>query len=529
MEEFRTVALSDCYPSPLQNRKRFDEAALKDLTDSVAAKGVLTPLLVRQNPTGEQRYEILAGERRFKAATAAALTEVPVRVCNLTDGEAHELVVIENVQREDLHPLEEADGYQALLDRPGYDVASLAAKVGKSESYVYQRLNLLDLIKPAKDAFLADAITAGHAKLIARLPADVQQEALKHCFEERWVGDKRVRTLVSTRSLSAYIESEIQLDLHAASFPKDDDALLPKAGACTACPKRSGYAPALFQDLAKKDVCLDRDCFKAKQGAQLKRVQDETAAGGEKAVSITTEWYTNTKGVLSSNAYADASGKKKCASSTKGIVVEGPKLGRVMDICTDKQCKVHRPHAARASSESESYRAQQRKREAKERQAAEARRRIFAAVRDAAPKKLGRDELQRVALAFVDEMQNEARKVFAQAVGVAVGKSYDCDKALHKWIRELDDPSLAQCLALLPLAADLQGQHWNSGASKGFLRAAAKSCGVNAAAIDRAVATEAKERASKKAKRAKKSAAKGTKATPAKAKGAKKAKKAARA
>ncbi len=201
MNEFQIVPIGKIVESSTNPRRRFSEQGMLDLTESVRKHGVLVPLLVRPvnghldsqsrtslaiRGTECPSYEIIAGARRFRAAKAAELGEIPVRVKEISDTEALELQILENLQREDVHPLEEALGYQALMERAGYEVAAIAAKVAKSESYVYQRLKLAELIEPAKDAFLEDRITAGHAILIARLQAADQEKALEACFQDRW-------------------------------------------------------------------------------------------------------------------------------------------------------------------------------------------------------------------------------------------------------------------------------------------------------------------------------------------------------
>lgn len=178
MTTLQQIALDKLHESPLNPRRAFDEKALKELAANLAQVGVLTPLLVRPNAKG---YEIAAGHRRFRAAKIAKLAGVPCVVRELDDQTFLEIMTIENLQREDIHPLDEALGYQALIDKTGMEVAAIAAKVGKSESYVYQRLKLAGLIKPAQKAFIEEKITAGHAILIARLQPKEQEEALKYC------------------------------------------------------------------------------------------------------------------------------------------------------------------------------------------------------------------------------------------------------------------------------------------------------------------------------------------------------------
>jgi len=159
-------------------RKRYDEAALADLAESIRTLGVITPVLVR--PIDGGRYEIAAGHRRCRAARLAGLTTLPVVWRDMSDEELLEVLVIENDQREDVHPLEEAGGYHALLAQgPQYDVARIAGRIGRSVKYVYDRLKLLQLTPAAQKLFLEDRFTAAHAILLARLTPEKQAEALE--------------------------------------------------------------------------------------------------------------------------------------------------------------------------------------------------------------------------------------------------------------------------------------------------------------------------------------------------------------
>jgi ParB family chromosome partitioning protein len=151
-----------------QPRRHFGQEAIDDLTQSVREKGILQPLLVR--PLGEDRYEIIAGERRWRAAQAAALHEVPVIIRDLDDREALELALIENLQRQDLSPLEEAEGFRRLMDEFSHTQEELARVLGKSRSHVANMMRLLALPEPVRHLLEQGELTAGHAR--ALLTAD---------------------------------------------------------------------------------------------------------------------------------------------------------------------------------------------------------------------------------------------------------------------------------------------------------------------------------------------------------------------
>lgn len=167
-------------PGTYQPRRHFDDAAIEQLAESIRAHGVLQPLLVR--PIGEDEYEIIAGERRWRASQAAKLHEVPVIIQELTDEEALEIALIENLQRQDLTPLEEADGYKQLIDKFGHTQEKLAQQLGKSRSHIANMMRLLALPAEVKTMLDEGVITSGHAR--ALLSADDPLAVARRVVEE---------------------------------------------------------------------------------------------------------------------------------------------------------------------------------------------------------------------------------------------------------------------------------------------------------------------------------------------------------
>jgi ParB family chromosome partitioning protein len=147
--QYQTLALASIHESASNPRRSFDESKLAELAESLRTQGLIQPITVRPNNDG---YEIIAGARRFRAAQLAAFEEIPVRIVQLSDEQALEWMLVENSQRVDVHPYEEAQGFQRLLDLPGYDATTLAEKTGKSESLIYSRLALLHLIPDVAEA-----------------------------------------------------------------------------------------------------------------------------------------------------------------------------------------------------------------------------------------------------------------------------------------------------------------------------------------------------------------------------------------
>lgn len=159
-----TLAINDIIPNKEQPRKTFDEVALQELADSIKQHGVLQPLLVRPLTTGG--YQLVAGERRWRASRLAELKEVPVIIKELTDTEAMEIAIIENLQREDLNPIEEAEGLQALIDKCGYTQEEVATSVGKSRPAITNALRLLRLPEEVRQMTKDGEISAGHARAL---------------------------------------------------------------------------------------------------------------------------------------------------------------------------------------------------------------------------------------------------------------------------------------------------------------------------------------------------------------------------
>lgn len=161
------LKISEIEPNRSQPRKDFDENSLSDLAQSISQHGLLQPLLVRPLPIGG--YQIVAGERRYRACRMAGLTEVPVTIRELSDTETMELALIENLQREDLSPIEEALGYKALIDEHGFSQEEVATSVGKSRPAIANSLRILKLPDSVLEYVKQDKISAGHARALLML------------------------------------------------------------------------------------------------------------------------------------------------------------------------------------------------------------------------------------------------------------------------------------------------------------------------------------------------------------------------
>ena len=239
-------------------------------------------------------------------------------------------------------------GFQRLLDLPGYDVTALVEKSGKSASHIYARLSLLQLIPTVAEAFVQERITASHANLIARLPQEHQADAFENCWRKDWQDNEA--HLLPAKHLSAWIQANLYLNLAEAPFDREDTSLKPEAGACVACPRRSGFNTSLFADV-QGDQCLDAPCFQAKVAAHIDR---ELAARPE-LITIETAWRAPKEqrpGALQRHQYRELDvpdnpdAEPPCSHTKPAIIVFGKHAGHSLTVCIDPDCPVHNPREA---------------------------------------------------------------------------------------------------------------------------------------------------------------------------------------
>lgn len=176
-------------PSNYNARKTFDADALKELAQSISVHGLIQPITVRRKGEKGEHYEIICGERRFRACRMLKLTEIPAIVREATDEQAYDLSISENLQREDVPPMEAAEAYKRLIDTKRYDVASLALQFGKSEKHVYQTLKLCELIKGIAKLVKAGKLTASAGIVISKYDKKIQAEILKDRLGEDGQGE----------------------------------------------------------------------------------------------------------------------------------------------------------------------------------------------------------------------------------------------------------------------------------------------------------------------------------------------------
>jgi ParB family transcriptional regulator, chromosome partitioning protein len=509
--EYRNVSLAVLSESKTNPRRIFEDAALKELAESIRTQGVLSPLLVR--PLTESGFEIIAGARRYRAAQLADADSVPIRIVNLNDAQALEAQLVENLIRADVHPMEEAQGFKALLDleEPTYSIEQIAAKTGKQPAFVAARLKLIDLVPAAVEAFYRDEIGVGHALLLAKLPADHQEQALSACFREDWSASsdrKAKRILLPVRSLQFWIEQNVLLLLKDAPFDKRDAHLVAIAGSCVDCPKRTGHNKLLFSDLGKQDACTDPSCYQAKVGAHVAKL----IAAKPHLVQISTAYGKQQEGskVLPRNQYtairsekpktkeeAKRSEFKACKFTTEAVIAEGSDVGTVHKVCANLACPVHHPKQETTRDDGK-WKAEQEKQRKEQAIANTTGIRVLKAIGDAVPVRLMKRDLLFVLIQTFPLLNEWQLQTLARQHGIRKDRETDMlEKLFTAFLRRADEGTLSRLLVEVTV---ILASARSNGTSA--LREAAAAYKVDTDAIALKVKQEfaAKEKAKKEAK-----------------------------
>ena len=522
----QAIPLAFIAVSPTNPRKHFDQAALDELTASVKRHGVISPVLVRSGSSKKDPrilWELVAGERRFRAAKAAGLAEIPAIVRSLTDVEALELQVIENLQREDLHPLEEAEGYEQLMKLYSYAVEDLAAKVGKSKAYVYARLKLTALTPAGRKAFYAGELNPSTALLVARIPVPaLQDKAMKEITARDFHGEVRY----GVRGAAEHLRSHYMLRLADAPFPPNDEKLVSKAGPCAACPKRTGNQPELFGDVKGADVCTDPECFEAKKNAHLQRVRAAAEAKGQKVIVgkeakkiIPYDGVDSRSGYLELDAKNWDDPKHRTYRQLLGKDCPLPTLierrdGQLVEVVAAKEIsgtlkdKVPKLPSSRGNDD-------QRRREAKARLETAIRSATFEAIIAGHPGTMTPVDAALIAEALFDRTDHECTKRILkrwepEAAAKAGNSLWDVKKAFLKRIPTLAPPELVRLMVELALSGEIHVGAYSSMGRPEALNETAARLGIDHAAIRSELTRAAKEKG-----KAKKTAAPKPKTKPA--------------
>jgi ParB/RepB/Spo0J family partition protein len=332
---FAHVPLAHIVASLTNPRRHFDQAKLVELAESIRAAGVHTPVLLRPLPGARvpetatlvprPQFELVSGERRFRASGLAGMTDIPATIRALTDAEVLDIQLVENLQREDLSPLEEAEGYDRLMHahEPALTAEQIGQRIGKSRSYVYGRLKLMNLGPEGRQALQDGWLEPSTALLVARMPSHkMQADALGNLKD--WQG-----RVLSHRDASGMIERQYMLKLGEAKFKITDATLVPSAGSCRECPKRTGADPDLFADVKGADVCTDPACFKGKEHAHQERALKTARESGAQIIEgreakelIQHSWTYRVEGYLRLDDKDDAPGRDKTLRQLIGKQME---------------------------------------------------------------------------------------------------------------------------------------------------------------------------------------------------------------
>jgi ParB/RepB/Spo0J family partition protein len=317
-------------------RGRITKVSLSDLANSINEVGVIQPVTVRPILHSEEgfTYELVIGERRVRACKIAGMENIPAMIRDLSDDMALIVQITENIQRQDVHPLHECEGYKLILEKDNTQTAAtLATTFGKSESYVLKRLKLDDLIPGAKKDFLANKMNIGHAMILSRLSAEDQHELIESLSKYRG-------GYTTVPEMERYVDSHFRCTLSNAPFDLNDAELYEKAGACMSCPKRSGTTPLLFSEVKEKDQCYDKDCFRHKVKTVVLKKTIEII-NTEPGVALIRDYSSpsdevnelvkshNIK-VLKEND--DFSPKKNDGEKSKGLWLSGERIGHITTI-----------------------------------------------------------------------------------------------------------------------------------------------------------------------------------------------------
>ena len=341
-EHLKEVDLVDISTGKTNPRSVFNEQSIQELSESIKENGLLQPLLVRPTDKG---YELVCGERRLRACKLIPLKSVPVQIKDLNDQEVLEAQIIENLEREDVHPLREADTFKLMIDKGQYAIEDIAVKMAKSETFVLQRLSLNNLNAEWKKLFLKGDINLAKALIIARLDKKYQKEVAQNASD--WSGG-----IKSAKQLQSFIDSNITALLSKAVFNPLDEKLIKKAGACADCPKRSGANGSLFPDVKEEDRCFDKVCFDVKTEKHIHNEMDRIVNNAEDVYLIRSKHEDTDDGSLEKlkslgvkvlvhyNDFETIQGKDKGNNKIRGFWINGYERGRYASIKLTKQQEV---------------------------------------------------------------------------------------------------------------------------------------------------------------------------------------------
>lgn len=520
-ERIQLIPLSAIVPSQSNPRKTYDQAALEGLAESIRAQGVVQAIVVRPGWSKidgpDQEFEIVAGHRRWMASKLAGKATVPAVVRQLSDREVIEIQVTENEQREDVKPLEQARGYQALIDQYAKEepkanrtalIERVAKRVGMSVRHIYSRLKLTELAPEVVKALDEGKIEASHADEIARLPLPIQKRALAAAVTTKWIfadgASEQIEAPASIREFKAALADKFQVDLKHAPWDLKDEKLLSRAGSCESCPKRSGNDPSSTDK--NQNRCGDTKCFGEKKeafiaAAEMKaydlaiKLHPKDAIVNPTPVKIANTYHSHQK-LPTTHDWKEAK-IGACQFLKAGVIAEGDELGKIIPVCLAKEsCVKHwgkvETHALRSHRESAADLEKQTRQKEIEKAGDRA---IFAAIMAKVNFTVGKSELELLYDALrelVFDQSPEAMAAICEAMKWPVPTPDELDDGIFadvvaQKIPKMSSGDLGRFLVSSALAMSVFG--WLSVRPE---KALASSFGVNAEAVRKAAEVAAK-------------------------------------
>jgi ParB/RepB/Spo0J family partition protein len=517
--ELRDVGLEELVASKTNPRKVFSQAKLEELAASIRIQGIVQPLIVRaismvatgekkgdgekskgknqeSGASGDQvRYEVVAGERRLRAARMAGLKAAPCLIRTMSDDDVVEVQQIENLQREDLTVLEEAEGFKRLIESKRFTAESLAERLGVSRGHVFNRLRLARSSEAVQKAVTEGGMPASLANLVCQLPpGKLQTDFLKEI--KGWDGEWE-----SFREAKEVLEREFVRALKKEDFDLEDGKLVSGVPSCSSCPKRTGNMPGVEGKSA--NVCTDVECHRAKLAAWGTRKLEEVKLAGGKVlegkeaaalmqhgrirgntayVNLDEEEYIGN----SYRSYRKALGKRAEASK---VVMVSPENGKLMELIPRKELPALLKEAGVKKESSgcmDSYGREQRARAKKNKELRPIAKAVLTKCMEAVPKMKGQRELM--------------EWLVAESLSWWTARDFNAEwKSEAQFRKYLSAANERQLLGLLVQAAVEDGMDsWRSKFSDGLV-SLAKVCGVDAQKIQKemAKAVEAKAGAAK--------------------------------
>lgn len=512
----RLIPLSQLEPPPQNPRKKIDRAKLKELTESIKERGVLQPILVREKHPANGKlalYQIVAGERRYRAAEAAGLQEIPAQIKDLDETAALSAQLIENIQREDVHPLDEAAGFLRLQTEMNLSLKEIAQRLGKDARYVARRFALTNLIAEAQQDFRQERIALGHALEICRLAPQIQRYALNACYETRFVMTAeeereevvdKMRPAHPVHYLVEWLARNVHFNLTNAPFALDDPRLREDALTCLHCPNRSGFNKTLFADIQERDICLHPLCYQGKCHTFLKLRKSEIEVKRDKPVVFISTSYgerATSNDALSRDEYQVIARKAdRCPFAEPAVLSDGRDIGKEQWICREATCKDHRGRIPESRSQpasngsSATTQHQQRRQELFDLKVDEAvRQQVLREAIKTFTWPLSRAHWNDITKEFFRRIPTEHQRTMQAVLGWGQDEvttfQYD-EAALQARIAALSEDELAQFLMLCSFAhygANRERQHV---VDQSAVIALSQTCKVNHALIDATVRME---------------------------------------